>query len=115
VIEGEWPGRCVIRKFPSAEKARAWHDSPEYHDVRKIRWECSVDNMGLFSGFDLETGGENGVEGTLRVEDRERRFLRESERNFGLMPSPKRLLTIRCLILASRPDAIRLSVVSAAN
>ena len=55
VIEGEWSARLIIMKFPNAEKARAWYDSPEYHDVRKIRWAHSTTNMALFPGFDLQT------------------------------------------------------------
>jgi uncharacterized protein (DUF1330 family) len=52
VIEGEWSGRLVVMKFPDAEKARAWYDSPEYHDVRKIRWASSTTTMILVPGFD---------------------------------------------------------------
>jgi uncharacterized protein (DUF1330 family) len=54
VIEGEWNDRLIIMKFPDAEKARAWYDSPEYHEVRKIRWAYSTTNMALFAGFDLQ-------------------------------------------------------------
>jgi uncharacterized protein (DUF1330 family) len=54
VIEGDWSSRLIIMKFPDAEKARAWYDSPEYHDVRKIRWAHSTTNMALFPGFDLQ-------------------------------------------------------------
>jgi uncharacterized protein (DUF1330 family) len=53
VIEGEWSGRLVVMKFPDAEKARAWYDSPEYHDVRKLRWASSTSNMVLLPGFDV--------------------------------------------------------------
>ncbi len=53
VIEGKWSPRLVVMKFPDAEKARGWYDSPEYHDVRKIRWAYSTTNMALFPGFDL--------------------------------------------------------------
>jgi uncharacterized protein (DUF1330 family) len=54
VIEGEWSGRLVVMKFPDAEKARAWYDSPEYHDVRKIRWAAATSNLSLHPGFDVE-------------------------------------------------------------
>jgi hypothetical protein len=47
VIEGAWSGRLVVMTFPDAEKAPAWYDSPEYHDVRKIRWAYSTTNMAL--------------------------------------------------------------------
>jgi hypothetical protein len=36
-----------------AEKARAWYDSPEYRDVRKIRWASSTSNMVLVPGLDV--------------------------------------------------------------
>jgi uncharacterized protein (DUF1330 family) len=39
-------------KFPDAERAHAWYDSPEYHDVRKIRWASSTTTMVLVPGFD---------------------------------------------------------------
>jgi uncharacterized protein (DUF1330 family) len=28
VIEGDWSGRLVVMKFPDAENAHAWYDSP---------------------------------------------------------------------------------------
>jgi len=34
--------------------ARAWYDSPEYHDVRKIRWASSTTSMTLHPGFDVD-------------------------------------------------------------
>jgi uncharacterized protein (DUF1330 family) len=52
VIEGEWNRRLVVLKFPDAGKARAWYDSPEYHDVRKIRWASATTTMVLVPGFD---------------------------------------------------------------
>ena len=55
VIEGEWSGRLVVMKFPDAEKARAWYDSPEYHDVRTIRWASSTTTMILVPGFLLRS------------------------------------------------------------
>ena len=37
-LEGDWqPPRIVIIEFPSVEQAKAWHDSPEYREVRPIR------------------------------------------------------------------------------
>jgi uncharacterized protein (DUF1330 family) len=52
VIEGEWSCRLVVMKFPDAQKAHARYESPEYHDVRKIRWASSTSNMVLVPGFD---------------------------------------------------------------
>lgn len=37
-IEGEWaPGRIVMIEFPSAERAKAWYDSPEYQAIVPLR------------------------------------------------------------------------------
>jgi uncharacterized protein (DUF1330 family) len=53
VIEGVWTSRIVVMKFPDAEKARAWYDSPKYNDVRPLRWASSATNMILVPGFDM--------------------------------------------------------------
>lgn len=38
VFEGDEPdGRTVVLEFPSMEAARAWYDSPEYTEIRKLR------------------------------------------------------------------------------
>jgi uncharacterized protein (DUF1330 family) len=37
-LEGDWnPKRIVVLEFPSVEKARAWHASPEYQAILPIR------------------------------------------------------------------------------
>jgi len=37
-LEGHWqPLRVVVIEFPSAEQARAWHDSPGYQAILPIR------------------------------------------------------------------------------
>jgi uncharacterized protein (DUF1330 family) len=54
VIEGELSDRLEVMKFPDRDKARAWYDSPEYHDVRKIRWASSTTSMTLHPGFDVD-------------------------------------------------------------
>ena len=51
VLEGDWtPGRMVILKFPSVEKARAFYDSPEYAAARKAREGAAVMRMVLIEG-----------------------------------------------------------------
>jgi uncharacterized protein (DUF1330 family) len=51
VLEGDWnPGRVVILKFPSPEKARAFYDSPEYAAARKAREGAAVMRMVLVEG-----------------------------------------------------------------
>jgi uncharacterized protein (DUF1330 family) len=52
VLEGDWnPGRTVILKFPSVEKARAFYDSPEYGAARKAREGAAVMRMVLVEGI----------------------------------------------------------------
>jgi uncharacterized protein (DUF1330 family) len=51
VLEGDWkPGRTVLLKFPSVEKARAFYDSPEYAAARKAREGAAVMRMVLIEG-----------------------------------------------------------------
>lgn len=48
VLEGEWtPRRFVILEFPSMEKARAWHASPEYAPALALRQSCATSLMLL--------------------------------------------------------------------
>ncbi len=41
-LEGDWRPGLVIIEFDSAERARAWYDSPEYRPLRERR-EATVD------------------------------------------------------------------------
>jgi uncharacterized protein (DUF1330 family) len=51
-LEGDWkPNRIVEIEFPSAEKARAWYNSPEYTAAKQIRWKASTGKMILVEGF----------------------------------------------------------------
>ncbi len=37
-LEGDWrPRRIVVMEFPSVERAKAWHASPEYRAILPIR------------------------------------------------------------------------------
>ena len=50
-LEGTWqPRRFVIVEFPSAERARAWWDSPEYADAKALRQTCARTDMILVDG-----------------------------------------------------------------
>jgi uncharacterized protein (DUF1330 family) len=53
VVEGEqeFP-RMVIIKFPSMEKAHAWHDCPEYMELAKIRHAAAESRVLIVEGFD---------------------------------------------------------------
>lgn len=52
VLEGDGrPGRVVVLEFPDMEKAKAWYDSPEYTEAKKIGFESSSGKMMLVEGF----------------------------------------------------------------
>jgi uncharacterized protein (DUF1330 family) len=51
VLEGSWqPRRLVVLEFPTAERARAWWDSPEYAPAKAIRQRCAETEMLLIEG-----------------------------------------------------------------
>ncbi|MFZ5653973.1 MAG: DUF1330 domain-containing protein [Pseudomonadota bacterium] len=59
-LEGDWrPQRLVILEFESLERARAWHDSPEYREVRALRWRAARSRMLAVAGV-AAGGGETG-------------------------------------------------------
>ncbi len=42
VLEGDWqPHRTVIIEFPDMDAIAAFYDSPEYTELRKIRWQSA--------------------------------------------------------------------------
>ena len=50
-LEGDWnPGRIVVLKFPSMEKARAFYDSPEYQAAKAAREGAAVMRMIAVEG-----------------------------------------------------------------
>jgi uncharacterized protein (DUF1330 family) len=52
ILEGSWqPKRLVLLEFPSADRARAWWNSPEYADAKAKRQSCSTADMVLLDGF----------------------------------------------------------------
>ncbi len=51
VREGDWtPSRLVILEFPSAERARAWWDSPEYAPAKALRQSCADTQLVITEG-----------------------------------------------------------------
>lgn len=51
VREGDWtPSRLVILEFPSAERARAWWDSPEYAPAKALRQCCADTQLVITEG-----------------------------------------------------------------
>jgi uncharacterized protein (DUF1330 family) len=54
-LEGEWtPTRLVILEFPSAERARAWWDSPEYAEAKALRQSSAETEMVLIDGVAVD-------------------------------------------------------------
>jgi uncharacterized protein (DUF1330 family) len=52
VLDGEWhPRRLVVLEFDSMEKAKAWRDSAEYAEAKKVRDECARANMIVVEGL----------------------------------------------------------------
>ena len=52
LIEGEKePERIVILEFESSEKAKAWWNSPEYSEAKKLRHATANSRMILVEGI----------------------------------------------------------------
>ncbi|HZY20697.1 MAG TPA: DUF1330 domain-containing protein [Ramlibacter sp.] len=52
VLEGDWaPNRVVLLKFPTAEAARAFYDSPEYQAAKAARQGAATMRMVLIEGM----------------------------------------------------------------
>lgn len=51
VAEGSWtPKRLVVLEFESLERAKAWYNSPEYADLKKLRQSASKGNLIFADG-----------------------------------------------------------------
>ncbi len=56
-LEGTWnPPRFVILEFPSAERARAWWNSPEYAPAKAMRQASTETRMLLVEGLSVPIG-----------------------------------------------------------
>jgi uncharacterized protein (DUF1330 family) len=52
-IEGDWqPQLLVVIEFADTEHFRAWYDSPEYAEVRTIRFQASTARAVLAQGVE---------------------------------------------------------------
>jgi len=50
-LEGDWtPKRLVILEFPNSEQAKAWLNSPEYSEARKMRHASARSQMIVIEG-----------------------------------------------------------------
>ena len=51
ILEGDWPSRrLVIVEFPSVERAKEWHSSPEYSEAKAIRQATSDGTLIVIEG-----------------------------------------------------------------
>ena len=51
VLEGTWsPKRLVVLEFESMERAKAWYNSTEYADLKKLRQSASKGNLIFADG-----------------------------------------------------------------
>jgi uncharacterized protein (DUF1330 family) len=51
-LEGDWePKRIVVLEFENAERAKAWLNSPEYAEPRKMRHRTAKTKMILVEGI----------------------------------------------------------------
>ena len=51
VLDGTWtPRRLVVLEFDSFEQAKAWRESPEYAEAKKVRESCARANMIVVEG-----------------------------------------------------------------
>ena len=52
VLEGSWrPPRFVILEFPTADRARAWWNSPEYAQAKALRQKSAHTEMLVVEGL----------------------------------------------------------------
>lgn len=46
VLEGDWhPRRTIVIEFPDMDAIRAFYNSPEYIELRKIRWHSAASRL----------------------------------------------------------------------
>lgn len=51
VLDGDWtPRRLVVLEFDSFEQAKAWRNSPEYAEAKRVREGCARSNMIVVEG-----------------------------------------------------------------
>ena len=54
-LEGDWDAdRIVVLEFPTRADALAWYHSPEYRDLRELRWSAADAVILLADGVEPE-------------------------------------------------------------
>jgi uncharacterized protein (DUF1330 family) len=50
-IEGDWhPRRIIVLEFPDRATLKAWYDSPEYADLKAMRFACARTDAVVVDG-----------------------------------------------------------------
>jgi uncharacterized protein (DUF1330 family) len=53
-VEGDWkPAYLVMIEFPDLASARAWYESPEYEEVKRLRLAAGRFNGVILEGVEL--------------------------------------------------------------
>ena len=56
VLEGDWqPRRTVIIEFPDMDAINRFYDSPEYQELRPIRWQSADSRLVAIETLDEPT------------------------------------------------------------
>lgn len=50
VVEGEFPGYCIIIEFPDLDRAQAWYHSDAYQEIVSLRTNNSEGSVILVDG-----------------------------------------------------------------
>ena len=51
-VEGTWiPKRLVVLELPSMERAKEWYASPEYNEIRELRFKNANSNVVFVDGI----------------------------------------------------------------
>lgn len=57
VVDGDWrPDRVVVVEFDSVEKARAWWNSSEYAQAKRIRQKTAISSVVIVEGLPQTAG-----------------------------------------------------------
>jgi uncharacterized protein (DUF1330 family) len=52
-LEGDWePKRLVVLEFPSMAEATRWYNSPEYRELKALRFKTAKTNLILVEGVE---------------------------------------------------------------
>lgn len=50
VLEGSWSGHLIVIEFPDRARAKAWYESPAYHEILRLRTDNSESDTFFVDG-----------------------------------------------------------------